>query len=215
MQGHIVAKQTTIYVANTKIDSEDVSPGRGIPASSRGTSRLGNWYKDVQNETNNAIRVAKQKYFKSIIWRNKGDPRKALRTRPQPTTSVPVIGKSPGNEVGGITYVKMPTSALCTCISFSLVLCFFKTLCTLNSNFTFECPTNAILQRVSKTVADQRGGSVPTLFFDQQYKSVYRCAYARTHNENMQIKWRAAWLSLGLFFRSKISVLGFPTRVPC
>ena len=71
----------------------------------------------------------------------------------------------------------MPTSALCTCISFSLVLCFFKTL---NSNFTFECPTNAILQRVSKTVADQRGGSVPTLFFDQQYKSVYRCAYARS-----------------------------------
>lgn len=139
MQGHIVAKQTTIYVANTKIDSEDVSLGRGIPASSRGTSRLGNWYKDVQNETNNAIRVAKQKYFKSIIWRNKGDPRKALRTRPQPTTSVPVIGESPGNEVGGITYVKMPTSALCTCISFSLVLCFFKTLCTLNSNFTFEC----------------------------------------------------------------------------
>ena len=140
---------------------------------------------------------------------NKGDPRKALRTRPQPTTSVPVIGKSPGNEVGGITYVKMPTSALCTCISFSLVLCFFKTL---NSNFTFECPTNAILQRVSKTVADQRGGLVPPLFFDQQYKSVYRCAYARTQNENMQIKWIAAWLSLGLFVRSKISVLGFPTR---
>lgn len=140
---------------------------------------------------------------------NKGDPRKALRTRPQPTTSVHVIGKSPGNETGGITYVKMPTSALCTCISFSLVLCFFKTL---NSNFTFECPTNAILQRVSKTVADQRGGSVPPLFFDQQYKLVYRCAYASTQNENMQIRWRAAWLSLGLFVRSKISVLGFPTR---
>lgn len=140
---------------------------------------------------------------------NKGDPRKALRTRPQPTTSVPVIGKSPGNEAWGITYVKMPTSVLCTCISFSLVLCFFKTL---NSNFTFECPTNAILQRVSKKLADQRGGSVPPLFFDQQYKLVYRCAYASTQNENMQIKWRAAWLSLGLFVRSKISVLGFPTR---
>ena len=50
------------------------------------------------------------------------------------------------------------------------------------------------------------------LFFDQQYKLVYRCAYASTQNENMQIKWRAAWLSLGLFVRSKISVLGFPTR---
>ena len=48
----------------------------------------------------------------------------------------------------------MPTSALCTCISFSLVLYFFKAL---NSNFVFECPTNAILQRVSKTVAQARG----------------------------------------------------------
>ena len=175
-----------------------MSPGRGIPASSQGTSRLGNWYKDAQNETNNAIRVAKQNFFKSIIWKwTKGTRAKSWGRGPS------------GNEVGGITYVKMPTSALCTCISFSLVLCFFKTL---NSNFTFECPTNAILQRVSKTVADQRGGSVPPLFFDQQYKSVYRRAYARTQNENMQIKWRAAWLSLGLFVRSKISVLGFPTR---
>ena len=66
-----------------------MSLGRGIPASSRGTSRLGNWYKDAQNETNNAIRVAKQKYFKSIIWKwTKG-------TRAKPEDEAPANHKCP------------------------------------------------------------------------------------------------------------------------
>ena len=99
---------------------------------------------------------------------NKGDPRKALGTRPQPTTSV--IAKDPGN-------VKMPTTALCKCISFSLVLYFFKTL---NSSFIFECPTYAILQRVSKTVADQWGGLPP--YFSTNSTNQYTAV-----NGNIQI----------------------------
>ena len=82
-------------------------------------------------------------------------PRKALGSRPQPTTSVPVNKEKPW-ERGWRHCVKMPTSALCTCISFSLVLYFFKAL---NSNFVFECPTNAIFKRVSKTVAQIKGDS--------------------------------------------------------
>lgn len=71
----------------------------------------------------------------------------------------------------------MPTSALCKCISFSLVLYFFKTL---NSSFIFECPTYAILQRVSKTVADQWGGLPP--YFSTNSTNQYTAV-----NGNIQI----------------------------
>ena len=68
----------------------------------------------------------------------------------------------------------------------------------------------------TKSVQDSGGSEgrigAPLIFRPAVQISLPMCIYARTQNENMQIKWIAAWLSLGLFVRSKISVLGFPTR---
>ena len=128
---------------------------------------------------------------------NKGDPRKVLRTRPQ-------------WKRGWRHYLRENAniSALHMHFLFTSFMFFQDSELQFYLWMSNEC-------YFTKSVQDSCGseGRIGApLFFDQQYKSVYRRAYARTQNENMQIKWRAAWLSLGLFVRSKISVLGFPTR---
>lgn len=104
---------------------------------------------------------------------NKGNPRKALGTRPQPTTS-PRYGKALRTKLEALRQ-NSNVSALHIHFLFTSFILF-------QHSELWWAPEECYF---TKSVQDSCGseGRIAPLIFDQQCKSVYSCAYARTQNQ--------------------------------